>query len=79
MSFTGELIRKLRKENELTQTEAANLLGFTNVFLNRIEFGQADLPAKHVNKIAKILKVDKEKIVEALKRDLGDKLGNRAR
>lgn len=79
MSFAGELVRKAREELELSQTEVAKEIGFTNVFLNRVELGRVDLPVGQVEKFAKVLKIDKEDIMKALKKDFSARLELRAK
>ncbi len=79
MSFAGELIRRARENLELSQTAVAKEMGFTNAFLNRVEFGRCELPAGQVEKFAKVLKIDKEEIMKALKKDMGARLELRAK
>ncbi len=74
VSFAGELIRSAREGLELSQTEVAKAIGFSNVFLNRIELGNCDLPPSHIDAVTKVLKLDKAKIIKALKDDLGARL-----
>ena len=74
MTNTGKLIKKLRLENDLSQRELATHLGFTNVFLAKIEAGRCGLPVKYVSKIARKLGVSKHDILRTMNKDLTDKL-----
>lgn len=79
MTETGALIRLMREKKELTQSAVAKELGFTNVFLHRIERGQADLPPKYAEQMAKILGLEKDDIIKAMKRDMSNRLEMRAK
>ncbi len=52
----SENIKKIRENNNLTQTELAEKTGLTRVTLNRIETGaQKDISASNLNKIKEAL------------------------
>lgn len=78
-SEVGALIKERRLQRELSQKAVSEYMGFSDVFLSHIEKGLADLPAAHVEKMARILKLDKNEIMKALKKDLGAKLEKRSR
>lgn len=68
-SHLGMLLRERRRSLGLTLYEVSDLMGFSNVFLCRIERGDRKLSPLHVKKISKILKVSEEKILRALAKD----------
>jgi len=74
---TGKLIRKMRELLGLSQLDAAKEIGFSNVFLGRIELGKCELPFKHVDKVASVLKLHKEDLVGAIKSDVMHKIEER--
>lgn len=52
----SENIKKIRENNNLTQTELAEKTGLTRVTINRIETGaQKDISASNLNKIKEAL------------------------
>lgn len=75
----GKLLKTARKKLKISQTDVAKKLEFSTVFISRIELGQALLPAKYVNPVSKILEIDRDDILSALKKDLGDNLERKAR
>jgi ribosome-binding protein aMBF1 (putative translation factor) len=79
MNNTGHLIKLAREKRELSQTMVSTYMGFTNVFLGRIEAGHCLLPARHVEKLSRILNVDKEDILKAMKKDMSERLDKKAR
>lgn len=78
LTATGKLLHDQRQALALSQKEVAEAIGFSNVFLGKIEFGKCDLPVKHVAKIAKILKLEKNDILFSLKHDLSNRLDQKA-
>lgn len=79
MSSTGNLLRKRRKHLKITQTALAKDLGFTNVFLQRVESGRCGLPGEHATKIAYILNIDPKKLRAAMWKDLKAKFHARTK
>lgn len=79
MNHTGELIRSSREKRNLSQTMVSTYLGFTNVFLGRVEAGHCLLPARHVDKMARVLDISKDDLLKAMKKDLAERLEKKAR
>ena len=53
----GEMLRKKRKERGLTQSELANVLGYSNAqFVSNIERGLANIPVSKIRKLSKVLR-----------------------
>jgi predicted transcriptional regulator len=73
----GKLIRTRREELRLPQKKVADDIGFSNVFLSRVEFGKCQLPVEHVDKIAKILKLSKQELLFAIRKDANDAIERR--
>lgn len=44
MNNLASKIRQIRKDNNLTQTELGNMLGYHKSMINKIELGQRELP-----------------------------------
>jgi transcriptional regulator with XRE-family HTH domain len=78
MTVTGKLLRDKREKLELSQKKAAKLMGFSNVFLGRIELGKCDLPVKHVTIAAKVLKITRDEILSSLKFDLSSRIDKKS-
>jgi transcriptional regulator with XRE-family HTH domain len=78
MSLTGQLIKEARLKADISQREAAMLIGFTNVFLNRIEHGITPLPPRFINKVCEVIKIDRKRLFSAMKRDQNSKLSKKA-
>lgn len=55
-------IIKYREENNITQSEMAEILGISNVTLHHYETGKRNVPYDVAEKIAKILKKEVEDI-----------------
>jgi len=78
-TVTGDFIREHREKRELSQQMVSDYMGFTNVFLARVELGLVSLPARHVDKLTRILNVEKEDLLNAMKKDLSERLDKRAK
>ena len=78
MSYVGDLIVNIRKEKNITQKSLAEYLGFSNVFLGRIEAGKCGLPVEYAHKLAKRLGIDREEILKQMRRDLAANLRRKA-
>lgn len=52
----GEKIKKIRKENKITQTELANLIGKTPSSIQKYEYGLTSIPLEVLEKISNVLK-----------------------
>lgn len=78
-TVTGKMLLAKRESLKLSQKEVAKELGFSQVFLGRIEFGKVDLPIKYVGPIARVLKLSKDDIIFSLKFDLNNKIDQRAK
>jgi transcriptional regulator with XRE-family HTH domain len=78
MSFVGDLIRKTREEKNITQKSLAEYLGFSNVFLGRIEAGKCGLPVEYTHKLAKRIGLEREEILKQMRRDLAANLRRKA-
>lgn len=74
----GKLIRFKRENLGLTQKDVAQAMGFSNVFLGRVEFGKTPLPLSHVNKLAKVLKLTRQEILFAIKHDVNNRIDGSA-
>lgn len=74
MTKTGDLIKAKREELGISQSALAKELGFSSVFLLRIESGKCGLPACHVKSLAKILGLNLRDIKSAIKKDFQEKL-----
>jgi transcriptional regulator with XRE-family HTH domain len=70
MTHTGKLIKKLRLENELSQRALAAHLGFSNVFLGKVEMGKCNLPVKYIAKVSKKLGVSRSDVLNAMNKDI---------
>lgn len=71
---TGKLIRERREKLDLSQRDLAKSLGFTSVFLSRIEFGKCALPTKYVDRVSKLLDIPKDDILFTIKHDMNSRL-----
>lgn len=69
-SALGKLIRFKREALGLDQKVVARAMDFSNVFLGRIEFGKCDLPLRHVEKLASLLRLPKSRLLFAIKKDI---------
>ncbi len=55
---TGQIIKKLREERNMTQEKLAELMGYSHKSsINKIEMGKADLPQSKIVAFAKIFGV----------------------
>lgn len=60
----GELLKRLRTENDLTLRELAEKLGVKHSYLSQLETGMAEMPSEDLaRKVAKEFNQDEEKIV----------------
>lgn len=60
----GEMIRKLRKENKLTQAELANSIGVSKSSIEKYEANRT-LPSSDIqDKLAKLFNIDKNIFIE---------------
>lgn len=66
----AQIIKVARMNQNLTQQEFAEKLGFENQFISNIERELAGIPAKHWKKVAQM--VGKENLLKALLNDLRD-------
>lgn len=71
---TGQLLRTSREKLDLSQRAVAKALGFSSVFLSRIEFGKCDLPTKYVERASSVLKIPKDDIEFTIKHDLSERI-----
>jgi transcriptional regulator with XRE-family HTH domain len=61
-----ELIKKIRKEANLTQAEFAKILGISTILITMIETGQKEVSKKTLIKIAQRLEVNPSSITPFL-------------
>lgn len=61
------LLRKIRKEKNITQKEIADLLEITQQQVSRIEKGLSDLNSKQIIKLCKYLNVSADELLEIKK------------
>lgn len=78
MKFTcGKLIRKRRLELGMYQVTLSKKLKVTSQYVANWERGAANPSPKYINKIAKILKMDKWALVECMAVDYMNELKRR--
>lgn len=73
---TGDLIRKFRKQKGMTQSDLSDAIGYGNKAQNisNIERGMSGIPKTKIEKIAKVLSIPKNKIVNTIIRQQRDSL-----
>ena len=71
MKKYNEIIRELREDNDLKQSDIAKLLGTTQQVYSRYEKGENEMPIRHIITLCKFYNVSADYI-------LGIKAGNRA-
>ena len=71
MKKYNEIIRELREDNDLKQSDIAKLLGTTQQVYSRYEQGENEMPIRHIITLCKFYNVSADYI-------LGIKTGNRA-
>lgn len=77
MFNANHFIKKRRHELPITQTELAKRLGMSVQYLNKIEAGKVPVPTAKINKLCKILKINKFDIIEMLTEDYRSKITRR--
>ena len=70
MKKYDEIIRELREDNDLKQSDIAKLLGTTQQVYSRYEKGENEMPIRHIITLCKFNNVSADYI-------LGIKTGNR--
>lgn len=60
----GKKIKKLRKEQKISQEELADKAGIHRTYMGKIERGESNPPMQTVNKIASALKVSLKDILQ---------------
>ncbi|NCC87747.1 MAG: XRE family transcriptional regulator [Clostridia bacterium] len=58
-----EVIRELREDKDLSQSDVAKVLGTTQQVYSRYETGQNELPIRHLIKLCKFYKVSADFIL----------------
>jgi transcriptional regulator with XRE-family HTH domain len=76
---TGALIRSRREQKKLSQSMVAKYVGFSSVFLSRVESGDTLLPAHRIERLSRILDLDKDDLLKVMKKDLSDRLESKSR
>ena len=71
MKKYNEIIRELREDNDLKQSDIAKLLGTTQQVYSRYEQGENEMPIRHIITLCKFYNVSADYI-------LGIKTGTRA-
>lgn len=71
MKKYNEIIRELREDNDLKQSDIAKVLGTTQQVYSRYEKGENEMPIRHIITLCKFYNVSADYI-------LGIKTGNRA-
>ena len=71
MKKYNEIIRELREDNDLKQSDIAKLLGTTQQVYSRYDKGEIEMPIRHIITLCKFYNVSADYI-------LGIKTGNRA-
>ena len=71
----ARVIKENRYKAGITQSNMAIALGLKNgQFISNIERGRCSLPAKNINKAAKLLKINRKLIVDAMVEDFKESL-----
>jgi transcriptional regulator with XRE-family HTH domain len=86
MLFLGQKLRKLRKEQNLTQLELAQQVGITNGQVSTIERGVSSPSLATLHRIARALNVpmneffedERQKDIELIRKGKGRRVGNEA-
>ncbi|MGN0527227.1 MAG: helix-turn-helix domain-containing protein [Acutalibacteraceae bacterium] len=63
MNVYVKRIRDLREDNDLTQTEIADLLGTSQTMYARYERGANEIPVRHIIKLCKFYNVSADYIL----------------
>jgi len=63
MKIYIEIIRELREDNDLSQSDVAKVLGTTQQVYSRYETGQNELPIRHLITLCKFYKVSADFIL----------------
>ncbi len=58
-----EIIRELREDNDLNQSDIANILGTTQQVYSRYEKGINEIPVRHIITLCKFYKVSADYIL----------------
>ncbi len=58
-----DVIRELREDNDLTQSEVAKFLGTTQQVYSRYENGENELPIRHLISLCKLYNVSADYIL----------------
>ena len=58
-----DIIRELREDRDLTQSDIAKLLGTTQQVYSRYEKGENEMPIRHLIKLCEIYKVSADYIL----------------
>lgn len=58
-----DMIRELREDNDLTQSEVAKYLGTTQQVYSRYENGENELPIRHLISLCKLYNVSADYIL----------------
>ena len=70
MNELGKYLRKRRSDLGLTQETVARELECTAIFISSLELGRSSLPANQLNNLARALMVDREEIIDLMRKDL---------
>jgi len=75
MTTTGKLIKSTREKREYTQMELAYRVGkISHVFISDIESGKKSLPIRRASDFARALRLDRERLINAIKQDFSEKI-----
>lgn len=77
MNSLGELIKEHREANKISQKDLAASLGFSSVFLFKVENGKCELPVKHISNLSRALNVSRDLIISCLKSDRNEKFSKK--
>lgn len=58
-----DVIRELREDNDLTQSQVAKILGTTQQVYSRYEKGENELPIRHLISLCKFYKVSADYVL----------------
>ena len=62
-----DLLKRYRLDRALTQEQMSNLIGINRCLYNQIENGKTDISSRTIQKIAKVLKITPDTIVDLIK------------
>lgn len=74
MRNTAQIIRDLREDNDLKQSDLAKVLSVSQQYYSKYEMGQYELPIRHIITLAKFYNISADYLLGLT--DYSDMLGN---